>query len=359
MPPLRKEADYHALAARRGYKWIGEFPANTKTPTLWRCEQGHEWRSRFFSINEGDSCPVCAGKQKKTAEDYRALASANNLEWIGAYPQRTHFKTDWRCHCGHEWSSSYNMVQQGRLCPRCGGKAPRLESDYFALAATRGLEFLGPVPRYVVDKTNWKCKSGHIWSTSYHTIQKGWNCPHCSRRRKLTADDYHDIARLREMEWIGALPKNAGLKTRWRCKNGHEIEVPYKDIYKHGGCALCVDMVNGSRVSNPQRQIAAMLNAELNYRIGRKAIDAAMVRNGVKIAIEYDCWYWHKDHQERDERRVQWLISQGWRVLSIKANTNLPDLAALEWAIQQLVDGKDRIDLYLEDWGGDTLDLLS
>jgi very-short-patch-repair endonuclease len=104
-------------------------------------------------------------------------------------------------------------------------------------------------------------------------------------------------------------------------------------------------------VSQNQRRLARMLGGELNRRIGRLAVDVALERGGVPIAVEYDGWYFHGALQDRDEARDRAMIAAGWRVLRIRSAYMLPAEDQLEAAIGRLLAGEERVVLTLPDWG--------
>lgn len=54
-----KERHYHALAEKRGFKWLGPLPNNTGTPTEWECLEGHRWLASYSNIYSGTGCPQC------------------------------------------------------------------------------------------------------------------------------------------------------------------------------------------------------------------------------------------------------------------------------------------------------------
>lgn len=102
---------------------------------------------------------------------------------------------------------------------------------------------------------------------------------------------------------------------------------------------------------------------ELNKNLGRgihnyqtkcnSNIDIAFVYNGRKIAIEYDCWKWHKDYEERDKRKSQDLINDNWIVLRIKSRTKIPDISLVWERIDSLIETRQDFDeIYLSDWKG-------
>ncbi len=80
MPKAKKEVDYYNLAAERGFEWLGPAVNTTRIKTWWQCERGHRWAARYSNIQQGSGCPACAGKARRTAEDYRILAAKRGFE---------------------------------------------------------------------------------------------------------------------------------------------------------------------------------------------------------------------------------------------------------------------------------------
>src|SRR4051812_12307709 len=110
--------DYHNLAKRREFQWIGEsLPTNTSSPTHWQCRFGHRWTTSFASIQRGTDCPYCSGLNAKTVEDYQSLASNRGFQWTAKnLPRNIMHKTRWSCENNHEWLATYNAIQQGGGC---------------------------------------------------------------------------------------------------------------------------------------------------------------------------------------------------------------------------------------------------
>jgi hypothetical protein len=106
-------------------------------------------------------------------------------------------------------------------------------------------------------------------------------------------------------------------------------------------------------VSGVQRRLAERLGGELNHRVGRRCIDVAIQREGVRIAVEYDCWYFHghPDRQAYDEARDQTLIAGGWRVLRIRSAYSLPSADELDAAVGWLLAGERRVVITTREWG--------
>lgn len=55
----KTDVDYHALAKRRGFEWLGPTAKNSKTRTQWRCSYGHTWFAPYNAIQQGARCGQC------------------------------------------------------------------------------------------------------------------------------------------------------------------------------------------------------------------------------------------------------------------------------------------------------------
>lgn len=58
--------------------------------------------------------------------------------------------------------------------------------------------------------------------------------------------------------------------------------------------------------------------------------------NGQKIDVEYDGWYWHKNREQQDRRRNNFLINEGYKVLRIKSTFQLPTQLQIIEAVDYL-----------------------
>lgn len=99
-----------------------ELYVNTRTPLLHRCKIcNYQWPIRPANILNGDGCPNCSGKRKRTHEEYVAqVAQLNpNIEVVEKYIER-HTKILHRCKIdGHEWYATPGDILKGGGCPVC------------------------------------------------------------------------------------------------------------------------------------------------------------------------------------------------------------------------------------------------
>ena len=354
MPPRKTPDDYRALATSRSLCWLGPEVQYASDKTTWRCAQGHAWEASYSYLK---GCPFCAGTHHKTPENYHSLAISCGLHWLGSDVPLVSEPTLWRCAVGHEWHTAYSTVARGHGCPICAGNAQRPSSDYEALAALLGIEWLGPEVSNNVSKTRWRCPEGHEWESSFSGVRCGSKCPICgyqkrSQRVRSTMQDYHSTAVEHGYRWLGPQVDRSDAKTFWQCAHGHRWASTLSRIRAGKGCPDCCEFVNGARVSQPQVQLCSTLNGELNYPEGRYRIDIALFQHDCKIAIEYDSWYWHKNNLHRDQQRSNYLIDCDWRILRIKANCKLPSNDQLQTSIERLTAGSVYEEIVLDHWGG-------
>lgn len=290
----KTEADYYELAKSRGFKWVGPvLPKDNKDPTWWECKKGDRWETTYNRIQQGDGCPVCYGTARKTEKDYHELAESRGFKWVDdRLPKNTHDPTWWECEKGDKWKARYNDIYTGSGCSVCSGNIRKTEKDYNNLAKSRGFKWAGEV-----------------------------------------------------------LPKNTGYSTLWERENGDRWKARYDDIKQGNCCSVSKNRINGVLVSKPQRELNIMLFGSLNHPEGRRRIDVAIMRSSQKIAVEYDCWYWHKGNEKRETKRDKYLINKGWKILHVKAGVLLPTRKQLTTAIGYLLKTDDKVyNLYLEDW---------
>lgn len=95
--------------------------------------------------------------------------------------------------------------------------------------------------------------------------------------------------------------------------------------------------------SSQQLEIYNMLKKNqydvgLNYPVSNVSLDVAIfIDENIKIDLEYDGSYWHKD-QQYDRRRDEFLKSQGWKILRIKSRRKVPSLEDVVSSINKLID---------------------
>ena len=119
-------------------------------------------------------------------------------------------------------------------------------ADYHDLAKSRGINWIEKrIPTNTrTAKTKWKCDCGHIWLTTYATIQCGSGCPKCSRKkvaddRRKSPSDYKALANRFGYTLTGTVPPRTHISTSWICPNGHRVKRCYNAIQRGQVCNQC------------------------------------------------------------------------------------------------------------------------
>lgn len=88
----------------------------------------------------------------------------------------------------------------------------------------------------------------------------------------------------------------------------------------------------------------------INYPFKYYTLDIMIIKNDIKIDIEYDGWYWHKNNK-RDKARDSYVANRGVKILRVKSGSLLPKDEELIGAVQLLLTTeKNKSEIVLSDW---------
>ena len=102
------------------------------------------------------------------------------------------------------------------------------------------------------------------------------------------------------------------------------------------------------RTSTQQKEIYSMLKdiykntyseCILNKSLNELFLDISLCINNIYIDVEVDGWYWHQNYQ-KDRRRDEFVKKQGYKILRIKFDHNLPLIEELENSIEKLLNSE-------------------
>jgi hypothetical protein len=333
----------------------GEY-INNSTHMLWECKKGHQWFATFNCIKDkGSWCPFCSGNAKQTIEECKEMAKSKNGKCLETEYINEKIRMRWECEAGHQWKTTFDDIKNGNhWCPYCSHCAKHTIEECRQVAESRNGRCLEAEYTNIHTSMRWSCKEGHEWITSFHSIANGSWCPYCAHCIKLTIEECHQVADNRKgkcleteyinnqtfMRWIcekghewlakfnsiknghwcqvcavntptievcQEIAKSRGgecLETGkinstnpilWRCKKGHEWKAAVSDIKKGRWCPYC-----SRQVSKQQKEIHAYLQHQFQNEniilndtetIEPKDLDIYIPR--LKIGIEFDGDYWH------------------------------------------------------------------
>ncbi len=221
----------------------------------WKCERGHTWETNPKHRVNGTGCPVCAGQ--KIVRGINDLLTTNPeiaAQAFGWDPSKViakhKQKYSWKCASGHVWDATITARKTGRGCHVCTGKQisiphNSLPVEYPEIAA----QAYGWNPETVMAKSGkrkeWKCESGHIWSSAVSTRTSGAGCPYCSNQKVL--EGFNDLQTThpklaKEADGWDPKTKIAGSnkKLSWICSKNHRWDAVLASRALGGnGCPYC------------------------------------------------------------------------------------------------------------------------
>ena len=98
-----------------------------------------------------------------------------------------------------------------------------------------------------------------------------------------------------------------------------------------------------NNIVNMLQELYGEENCFPGFPLDRINMDCLLIINNIKIDVEYDGWYWHKNTQEKDKRRNYWLIKQGYKVLRIRALEAIPSIEQLKDGIEFLINSNHHL----------------
>lgn len=117
-------------------------------------------------------------------------------------------------------------------------------------------------------------------------------------------------------------------------------------FYKNGLC----------RTSQQQNEIFDVLtkyglDVELNYLESRCLLDVAVFKDGRKVNVEYDGYFWHRNRAAYDRRRDEFLKKNGWQIIRIKGSHKLPsEIEIINSVIRMINSDRRYLCIYADDY---------
>lgn len=162
---------------------IGMFVNLTKS-IVHKCKlDGYEWVAMPKSILNGSLCPLCTGRRKTTESFKKEVFFINpNINIVGDYID-TNTKVECVCAIdGYRWDTMPNSLLRGCGCPMCAGTNKKSQNEYIESvnALNSNIEVVG---KYINAKTPilHMCKvCNNYWTATPHNILSGTGCPSCN-----------------------------------------------------------------------------------------------------------------------------------------------------------------------------------
>lgn len=366
MPPATEKHNLEILYPDVAKSWnykknAGLLPSQVtpKSPkrVWWVCEIGHEWESVIYSrTTNSRKCPVCCNQ--KVLAGFNDLAtlnpeaakkwSPNNILKPNEVTQFTHKKFLWVGECGHEYEAMASDVSKGRGCPFCAGRQiilgfNDLASQFPEIAKewhpTKNSKTPEEFSKSAEKKVWWKCNKGHEYQAWINVkTHQNTGCPYCTNRKVLTG--FNDLASVspelaKQLSSKNNLnPKNllatSYSRVLWECDKGHEWKQRVNVRQRGMDCPECYSRTSKSEslLREAFRSLFKKTNKSHTQKLDidgiayKKQLDIfGELKDGRKIIVEYDGWYWHKDKVEKDTSESTAMLNNGYIVVRVRESS--------------------------------------
>lgn len=234
-------SDLQATAAARGGMCLSQECMGALVKHLWRCTEGHEWKATPAAVRQGSWCPRCAvAARSLDLADLQAIALTRGGTCLSPTCLGANQKHRWRCKEGHEWEATPHSIKDGgSWCPFCAGAIVTLE-DLHAAARERGGRCLTPTYLGARTKHRWQCAEGHEWDATADAVKRGAWCRLCANDElRLHVDDLHLVAKAKGGLCLSTSYLGIKAPHKWRCAKGHEWEATADAVRRGTWCPIC------------------------------------------------------------------------------------------------------------------------
>lgn len=335
----------------------------------WKCKNGHTWQEPIYQRWQGKQCPFCTNKRvlvgyndlptlfPELAREWDAEEN-KNIDLLSVVPGSS--KTvNWKCSvCGYKWKTSIRQRTQRKTgCPECA-KAKRATArtktilkhsgsvaDFEIAKQWNHEKNIGLSPEQFSPSSNksvwWKCPTcGYERKAKIcNRVNLGRGCPVCANQ--VVIPGKNDLATLRPelaKEWHptanGSLtPQQVSPGSRkkvwWLCPHGHSYQASLLHRGHGTGCPLC----NAGRQTSFAEQALFYYVRKVypdaisrctDILPGRMELDIYIP--SIRLGIEYDGAYWHRNKQTSELKKYRLCTAQGIKLIRVKEKYTDADL---------------------------------
>lgn len=243
------------------YTILEEYKDN-KTKILVKCNIcGYVWRITPNSLLRNKSCPKCAGKIKKTHEQFvEEIKEKYNDKYIilGKYiNDRTKILV--KCNiCGHEWEITPNNLLRGHGCAKCanrnnGDKKRAKYNEVIEMLKKYNLKICeGEV--YKNNQTPIKCVDldGYIVYIRLGNLQQGQGFSRFGNNNPSTIENIKHYIETRndckDIELVSDKFKKSDSKLTFKCSKHGLFDMTWANFYRGKRCPKCNQSKGESKI---------------------------------------------------------------------------------------------------------------
>lgn len=218
---------------------------------------------------------------------------------------------------------------KGAGCPQCRKAKARLETEKKILADIKSLygDSIKVIKLNAKGKSVFECIHGQFEAhLSNLRKAKGTGCPRCVGGKKIKRISSEILERFTKAhgdlyDYSLVNYVNSSTKVTIICRDHGPWEtLPGNHWSSRSGCPRCFGE------SRSEKLWLEALEKEIGYLCEKQVLITSDKKRGVfkidgvfkNVAVEYDGFYWHKNNQERDERKQALIQQQGLKVIRLR-----------------------------------------
>ena len=323
----------------------------------WLCPKGHSYKSSICNRTRANpsGCPYCSGRKIGEDNNLQSIFPDIAKEWHSdkngkLSPKNISSRNDkkvwWLCPKGHSYYSSIGertRKDKPTGCPYCAGKKVDKENNLQAKYPEIAKEWhptknggISPsdVTRASSKKAWWLCPKKHSYqSIIANRTRQGVGCPYCAGKKASPENNLRKLFPGIAKEWHPTkngkiTPENVTYgshkKVWWRCPRGHSYQaiVKSRTNKQQSGCPKC-----SNQSSEPEVRIFSELQWVFNKVYNRHKINSVEVDVFLpeyNLAVEYDGNYWHRNKEQKDLEKNEFLSSLGIILIRVRQSPLKP-----------------------------------
>jgi len=165
---------------KEGYILLSEKYKNAHTKLIFKCPKGHHHSIMWNDWQQGKRCFYCSDNVKPSYDLVKNSFKEAGYILLSTEYINNNSKLDYVCDKGHHCSMVWGNWKQGNRCPECSGKMKKTIKEVRSFFELEGYTLLSGEYKNNKTKLNYICPLGHKGTIRFYDWADGHRCPVCS-----------------------------------------------------------------------------------------------------------------------------------------------------------------------------------